>query len=134
MFVQTMFVYGTLKRGQSREMLWPHPPVSVEFATVRGTLFDLGPYPALLPGDDVVRGEAWHFDRRHVAPTLAVVDRIEGFDPSGESLYVREMVYCRTQAGNECRAYTYYYAHPIDPRENRRVRASAAGFCEWGAS
>ena len=49
-----VFVYGTLKRGEARARLWPRKPQAVEPATVRGTLYDLGDYPALVPGDDTV--------------------------------------------------------------------------------
>lgn len=52
-----IFVYGTLKRGEEREAMWPRWPVRVEAATTLGILYDIGPYPALAAGDDVVEGE-----------------------------------------------------------------------------
>src|SRR5436853_6029420 len=36
--ITALFVYGTLQRGQCREQFWPHPPISVEGATIRGQL------------------------------------------------------------------------------------------------
>lgn len=49
--ITDLFVYGTLKRGQCRETMWPRPPVSVRPAFIRGRLYDLGPYPAIWCGD-----------------------------------------------------------------------------------
>jgi gamma-glutamylcyclotransferase (GGCT)/AIG2-like uncharacterized protein YtfP len=52
-----VFVYGTLQRGGVRERCWPRKPIYVEVARVRGALYDLGPYPALVEGSDFVAGE-----------------------------------------------------------------------------
>jgi gamma-glutamylcyclotransferase (GGCT)/AIG2-like uncharacterized protein YtfP len=79
-----IFVYGTLQRGQVRERCWPRPALRVEPATVRGWLFDLGPYPALVvpaAGEvaDTIAGELWHVAADDLEVTLAALDRIEGF-------------------------------------------------------
>ena len=47
--VTSVFVYGTLKRHGARHHLWPYPPVRIVSARIRGTLYDMGPYPALGP-------------------------------------------------------------------------------------
>lgn len=44
--ITSVFVYGTLQRGEVREHCWPHAPVSIEWGTIRGQLRDLGEYPA----------------------------------------------------------------------------------------
>ena len=49
-----VFVYGTLQRGEALSHLWPHAPVAVVPAIVPGRLHDLGPYPALVAGADLV--------------------------------------------------------------------------------
>lgn len=72
-----VFVYGTLKRGQCREDCWPVTPVYVESAWALGSLWDLGPYPALLRGHDRVKGELWSFELGDVPHVLAVLDQIE---------------------------------------------------------
>jgi gamma-glutamylcyclotransferase (GGCT)/AIG2-like uncharacterized protein YtfP len=64
-----LFVYGTLKRGESREKKWPFPPVKVLPATTRAALYDLGPYPAIGPGDDTIVGELWFLREEDVAET-----------------------------------------------------------------
>lgn len=54
---------------------------------------DLGPYPGLVDGDQLVLGEVWTFRAEDLRETLAVLDRIEGFDPKGDSgEYVRQVI------------------------------------------
>lgn len=56
-----VFVYGTLRRGDVRDIthLQP-PPVFVGMATVQGVLYDLGSYPGvLLGGEGRVTGEVY---------------------------------------------------------------------------
>ena len=43
-----VFVYGTLMRGELRERCWPHQPLCVIPACVRGLLYDLGTTRRLL--------------------------------------------------------------------------------------
>jgi gamma-glutamylcyclotransferase (GGCT)/AIG2-like uncharacterized protein YtfP len=126
-----IFVYGTLKRGGCRARFWPYPPLSIEPATVRGTLYDLGPYPALVPGEGWVRGELWRLRAEHVAPTLAALDAVEGYSVSPGDLYLRVVVECRTADGGTCRAYAYQYAQPQRVPPDRAVPPDASGCCEW---
>lgn len=74
-----LFVYGTLKSGSApaavRGLL--REAERVRAAVIRGTLFDVGDYPALLlSGDHEVRGEIW----RCPADLLPVLDQYEGTD------------------------------------------------------
>lgn len=74
-----LFAYGSLKRGEApadaRELLRPCQVVGP--ASVRGTLYDVGDFPALLlAGDDRVHGEIW----RCPAGLLQALDRYEGVD------------------------------------------------------
>ena len=62
-----IFVYGTLKRGEVRETSWPRQPVSIEWGTLAGRLHDLGPYPALVEGEDKVLGELWQVEPADLA-------------------------------------------------------------------
>lgn len=89
-----VFVYGTLKRGQCREKMWPRPPLSIRPGYVRGTLFDLGPYPAMWCADchewesaaasgndhcdcDWIEGEIWTLAKSDMAITIEELDEIE---------------------------------------------------------
>ena len=86
------FVYGTLKRGEEREPLWPHPVLRVMEARTRGLLYDLGPYPAMGDGDGWVGGEVWLFDAEHEAATLQRLDEIECTGADDIDLYERRRI------------------------------------------
>src|SRR5262245_58510105 len=107
--IQHVFVYGTLKRGEVREKCWPRQPLSLEPATVRGCLYDLGPYPALVEGDDTVAGELWEFSQLDIPPTLAALDEVEGYRGLEDDEYRRVITLCQTSAG-PVTAWTYLYS------------------------
>lgn len=109
--IDRVFVYGTLKTGQIRESAWPHQPQSVQQAWTRGKLFDLGDYPAMLPGQDRIAGEVWTFEPHEMAATLEVLDEIEGYFNNPDDLYRRVIVTCILEAGSQVDAYTYHYRH-----------------------
>jgi gamma-glutamylcyclotransferase (GGCT)/AIG2-like uncharacterized protein YtfP len=128
--ITVLFVYGTLQRGQCRERCWPHAPRRVEPAVVRGRLYDLGPYPALVEGDDLVGGEAWHLAPEHVPRTLTVLDEVEDVAAGEAGLYARRVVECR-EASETVRAYAYYYSRPHDIAHHPRVPPGEDGVCRW---
>lgn len=56
-----------------------------------GTLYDLGPFPGAVPGDDTIHGELFRLE----APSVwTVLDQYEGYDPARkeDSLFVRQQV------------------------------------------
>jgi len=126
-----IFVYGTLKRGEERARCWPYAPTKIEWATIRGELRDLGPYPALVEGTELVLGELWHIAAEHFPRTLAVLDEIECFGNEGVDLYVRRAVEARTLANESREAYTYYIAHPSEIAAAATVTPDRDGFCCW---
>jgi gamma-glutamylcyclotransferase (GGCT)/AIG2-like uncharacterized protein YtfP len=126
-----IFVYGTLKRGEVRERMWPRGAVSIEEATARGRLYDLGTYPALVDGDDVIRGELWHVSAEDFQMTLDVLDAIECYGNDEVDLYVRRIIECRTLGGEPRRAYTYFFANPNELDGVPVVSPDADGFCRW---
>lgn len=70
-----LFSYGTLMSGGAAAARQLADCERVGPATVQGTLFDTGPYPALLlAGTDRVEGEIW----RCPAWVLPRLDRYEG--------------------------------------------------------
>jgi gamma-glutamylcyclotransferase (GGCT)/AIG2-like uncharacterized protein YtfP len=125
-----VFVYGTLKRGEAREMCWPRRPQAVDRATVHGTLYDLGPYPALAAGSDRVGGELWRFSVDDMAATLAALDEVEGYSGSEGDLYRRGVIECETAEGTS-RAWTYYFTNLDELRQARRIWKDANGLCQW---
>lgn len=132
-----MFFYGTLKRGHANHDLYCRGYWRVETATVRGRLYDLpSGYPALVvPEEDVravgtadplgdastqqqlgregayhphgtlVSGELLTFD--DPGERLPALDRLEGFDPAGPSLYRRVLIPAETSGGDEVLAWAY---------------------------
>lgn len=88
---QLLFVYGTLKEG-FRLNYALEGMVKRGTAFTLGTLYDLGPFPALkLGGDRAVIGELYEI----TPEVLRRTDSIEGYVPkhTEESLYIR--VECR---------------------------------------
>jgi gamma-glutamylcyclotransferase (GGCT)/AIG2-like uncharacterized protein YtfP len=125
-----IFVYGTLKRGQERERCWPRRPIAVELATVCGAIFDLGPYPALVEGDDTVAGELWQFAPDDMPATLAALDQVEEFAGKPDDLYRRVIVHCQKAEG-AASAWTYLLARKSLLRSARRIAPDANGVCVW---
>ncbi|MDA1049207.1 MAG: gamma-glutamylcyclotransferase [Planctomycetota bacterium] len=129
--VEAIFVYGTLQRGEERARCWPRQPSQIEWCMIRGQLRDLGDYPALLAGEDLILGELWHIAEADLDATLAVLDEIEGYGQGDENLYVREIVACRTLAGEMRRAHTYRYAKPDEIVMSPIILPDAEGLCRW---
>ncbi|MCP4888773.1 gamma-glutamylcyclotransferase [Rubripirellula sp.] len=103
----SIFVYGTLKRGQCRESCWPETPTMIQNAWVAGNLYGRSDYPAMTPGHDRVHGELWQFQSPQMNRVLKALDQVEAaptlyrrittevFDPNNQALGI---------------AWTYHYA------------------------
>lgn len=105
------FVYGTLKTGQSNYHLIAPAVRAVAPATIRGRLYDLGPFPALAEGDESVHGELLTVDPAALPRLLALLDDLEGYfpgDPDG-SMYLRRVVPATLADGGAAPAYAYFY-------------------------
>jgi gamma-glutamylcyclotransferase (GGCT)/AIG2-like uncharacterized protein YtfP len=110
-----LFVYGTLRSGGGAAELLRGCRL-VGTATVAGTLYDLGDYPALvLGGDGRVEGEVW----RCPADLLRRLDEYEGV---AEGLFGRAEV---EAAGVRC--WTYVAGPRLLPRltPERRIARGA---------
>lgn len=88
-----VFVYGTLRQGDSRNWVLPADSCIAEEAYLTGCIMlDLGAFPGIIPSldgsDDIVRGEVYKIDPE----ILKELDGIEGFqeDDPEYSLYLRE--------------------------------------------
>jgi len=91
-----VFVYGTLREGGGAEGLL-RGCARVGAGAVRGRLYDLGAYPALVlaAGEGAVRGEVW-------GCPAAVLPRLDAYEGVAEGLFRR----VRTEAGGvECWVY-----------------------------
>lgn len=124
------FVYGTLRQGGALAHLWPTAPLSVEPATTVGELYDLGRYPALLPGEDTVAGELWTFAPDAMPAVLERIDRVEGYANSANDLYRRAVVLAQVAASDCHSAFAYFFARPLSAHA-RRIMPDADGCCRW---
>jgi gamma-glutamylcyclotransferase (GGCT)/AIG2-like uncharacterized protein YtfP len=105
-----LFVYGTLKRGEINHALISPFARSIEPATIRGRLYDVGGFPALVDGDEIVHGELVWVEAETMASLMAILDRLENYQAAApqSSMYIRQIVKvcCR---GVPQTAYTYLY-------------------------
>lgn len=131
--IRAFFVYGTLQRGGSRQRHWPCAPLAIESATTRGTLHDLGPYPGLLAGDELIGGELWQLRADDVPSALRVLDDVEGATGDENEWYTRRAIECRTTDGAVHRAWCYFFAKPEQIAATPLVRADADGVSRWRA-
>ena len=130
--VSAIFVYCTLQQGEVRARFWPRPPQAILPARVPGTLYDLGPYPALVPGNDWVRGELWVLAEEDLEETLRVLDRVEGYAQPGErDWYRRDVIECILADGTRRQAFVYYHARPEEIRHHPRVMPDSDGVRHW---
>jgi gamma-glutamylcyclotransferase (GGCT)/AIG2-like uncharacterized protein YtfP len=137
MDIQSLFVYGSLKRGFLREGAWPHRPLQVRSGSILAKLFDLGPYPAVILSnpsdspdadslDDCVLGEVWTIAPEHLAETLQVLDQVEGFVlDRHDNEYVRKVVEVTLDGGERVQAFVYEYANRDRLAHCRQIIANA---------
>jgi gamma-glutamylcyclotransferase (GGCT)/AIG2-like uncharacterized protein YtfP len=130
-----LFVYGTLMSTATgalgkgmRERLQREARL-LGPATIRGRLYDLGRYPALVDSDgpaELVYGEVFALHAPHTS--LAWLDRYEGIVPGRHGLNEYERVErpVRLESGQEFTAWVYLYRKSIAGA--RRIPAG-----RWGS-
>ena len=106
-FKRCVFVYGTLREGQERDINRLKPaPVFLSNGQINGILYDLGSYPGVrLGGVRWVKGEVYH-----IIPELErQLDEIEEVWPNQTGEYARceVLVQC---AGQEVNCLVYEVA------------------------
>ena len=112
---QHIFFYGTLMRGFElrRRTAIDSLLRFVGPGAVRGALYDLGPYPAVVRAEGTVRGEVYAVtdpDR-----LLALVDAVERYlpDDPARSEYVRAAAPVALDGAGLRTAWIYFYAQPL---------------------
>ena len=110
--VSSLFVYGTLRRGEERfPVLERHRARLVFTGSTRGTLYDLGSYPGLRVGEgnSAVVGEVYACEA--LGELLREIDAIEGFLGFGVpgSVYRRAIATVARAAGGSALAWTYAF-------------------------
>lgn len=107
-----LFIYGTLLPGLALHGAMQGARCIGE-ATVPGRLFDLGPYPALVPGP----GRVWGLLYAVSEEQLAQLDALEEYDPTNPagSLYLRQRLSAALTHGRSvCEAFVYVYNRAVD--------------------
>ena len=112
-----LFVYGTLRRPGSdaaHRALRRHATI-VGTAYLRGSLFDLGPYPGAVPGAaerSHVKGDLYRMqDRRALLPELDAYEGCGSQEPA-PSEFKREIVSVAWDKENVVRAWADLYTRP----------------------
>lgn len=127
--IHCVFVYGTLKRGEARAAMWPYEPIRLDTGTVRGQLYDLGAFPAMKPGSDIVSGEVRWFKADDMPLTLEVLDEIEGYRGLPDDLYRRVVMKAQLDNGESIHSYVYLFND--EPNPSTRIEPGVDGHCRW---
>ena len=110
-----VFFYGTLRTGFTRR-----PQIGIDSklrfvgrGSIQALLFDLGLYPAAVPGDGRVWGEVFETD--DPVMVLPRLDAIEGYRPAApdQSLYTRVQALVVLEDGRAVNAWVYLYNAPL---------------------
>lgn len=111
-----LFFYGTLMADDVRGHALAGLAEPIAEATISGDLYDVGFFPALVPGVGRVVGEVWEVLPGCEAAALRRTDAIEGYVPEdpARSLYVRRPVNARLADGSEVVAETYEWNGRVD--------------------
>lgn len=111
---KSFFVYGTLKdsecRGDVFKQVLGHD-VERYKACIKAELYDLGSYPGICKGDDLIYGEVVVLSEEDYYKMLPVLDMIEGYEEdSDHNLYNREEVVVVCLIEGVFEATTYFFA------------------------
>lgn len=111
-----VFFYGTLMAGfdRRRRAGIDDKLRYIGRGSIEGALFDLGIYPAAVPGTDGdVWGEVW--EMTDPPAVLAALDEIEGYrhDDPERSLYMRSLADVLLPDGTTAKAWVYFYNAPL---------------------
>ena len=111
-----IFFYGTLMAGfERRRRTGMDQNLSyIGRAHIRGHMYDLGLYPAVVPAPE---GQVWGEVYRMADPeqVLRAMDDIEGYraDDPDKSLYSRQQAHVRLADGRTDEAWVYFYNAPL---------------------
>lgn len=99
--IDTVFVYGSLKRGfHNHDLLAQSNFIDAATTNARFDMFSLGFYPAVVvPGRFCIQGEVYQVD----AGTLADLDLLEG----NKVYYLRHRIAVTTTSGRALRAWMF---------------------------
>jgi gamma-glutamylcyclotransferase (GGCT)/AIG2-like uncharacterized protein YtfP len=129
--IESIFVYGTLKRGQCRAQYWPVEPLTVCEAWTLGSLYGRSDYPAMTAGKHRVLGELWKFSPQEMPGVLERIDQVEGTNQPGHAdWYLRVTAQTWSLRGRSLEnAFVYCYAG--DPIADGFASVQPKGPNDW---
>ncbi|MBF0226054.1 MAG: gamma-glutamylcyclotransferase [Desulfobacterales bacterium] len=110
-----IFVYGTLLKGMERAYMLKQSKFKGP-AIAKGNLYDLGDYPGIKDGENIIIGELYEINDE----TLSKLDVVEDYneDDINSSLFVRKKINaCEFSEGRMVEVFAYYYNHEVDDRK-----------------
>ena len=132
--INSVFVYGTLKRGHCREKCWPVSPDSrLRGMDVRSVVLARRLSRDARRRVIAIAGECWEFDPDVMDRVLRRLDEVEGTNQSGQpDLYHRVTVELFDRDGNAMQsAYGYRYAPIRWPTDSRSWCRSRGDYVAW---
>ena len=112
MKTEFFFVYGTLKEDGRFAKDFDRYRVTSKKATVSNMdLYKINWFPGILPGNGTVIGELHEY--KDPETVVALMDRIEGYDGSKQSLFKREHRTVITESGKKVKATMYLFNHKV---------------------
>ena len=114
MTTHTIFVYGTLLQDQPNHNYYLCNNPCQAKATLSGyTMYNIGSYPGIVPGQDTIPGELYTVDDE----TLQRLDYLEG---EGD-LYIRKTAQVTKADGETVSAWIYVYNYSVEGLEKIKV-------------
>jgi gamma-glutamylcyclotransferase (GGCT)/AIG2-like uncharacterized protein YtfP len=122
-----VFVYGTLKRGLGNHRIVSRHVRSVRNACMRGWMYNLGYYPAVVSGSGIVHGQVLELENPEKA--FRAMDILEGYIESGHprNLYDRMKTTVLLDSGHTEEVFVYLY-----PDRNKDELSTGSGFMPEG--
>ncbi|MCF6093111.1 gamma-glutamylcyclotransferase [Microaerobacter geothermalis] len=111
-----VFVYGTLLKGEYYHHIIKDQVKSVVPATIRGWMFDLGPYPAIVEGSGYIHGQI--IELHDPDKAFQSMDLLEGYHDAHSPLNEYERVYTEAWTNDHQVMKCQVYRYPDDRKIN----------------
>jgi gamma-glutamylcyclotransferase (GGCT)/AIG2-like uncharacterized protein YtfP len=123
-----LFVYGTLRRGFGNYNNYLRGKVAdIVPGTIKGEMFDVGAFPAVVCGEYTVVGELMYIDLADYVDTMKNCDILEGYNPDADfNMYERQIIEVNTEDGIK---HAWVYIWEMTPPSNYRKVANG----DWAA-
>lgn len=106
----TVFVYGTLLKGEANHNYYLNDDCYIGKATVSGyDMYNIGAFPGIVPGEGIIPGELYEVDD-------ATMERLDYLEGEG-SLYIRESAQVTMSTGEKTFASIYVYNQSVEGLE-----------------